>query len=168
MSKPSHRALYSEVKNCIIPKGSLLEKHGAKGAYVDCFRVTRSLIDRTPNVKVFANSFYSCNAFYPESWVLWAASRFHTLPPLMEGGQSYGYGHFQVLHDTTDTELIMDWGGGKTWMSVDREGDVLNYSFGSILNTTGFLTRLLIPPHQWYSKLLLASAVGKYESKKDA
>lgn len=166
MSKPTHRALYSQVKHCIIPKGSLLEKHGAKGAFVDCYQVTRSL-GSTPNVKVFADSFYSCNAFYPESWVLWAASRFYKLPPLTEGGQSYGYGFFRVVR-VTDTELIMDSGRTQTWMSVERDGDVLNYSFGSILKTTGFLARLLIPPHRWYSKLLLASAVVKYESKKDA
>lgn len=161
----SKRITYSVVKQCTAPTGSLLAKHGAKGEYVDCFQVTLSTKSESTSVRSFLDSFYSCKAFYPESILLWSISQLYQLPPLKSGGgQSYGYGFFRVLEET-DKEVILDSGGVQTWMCVEKSEATTEFKFGSILKKTNFLSRMLIAPHQWYSKLLLASAVTKHKAK---
>mmetsp|Transcript_7557 Transcript_7557/g.20456 ORF Transcript_7557/g.20456 Transcript_7557/m.20456 type:complete len:251 (+) Transcript_7557:178-930(+) len=181
------RRIFQKIRQCAAPKGSLLEKHGAKWDYIDCFTVRRGEAPSSsppsstasavpaakpafaPNgIRSFADSFYSCAAFYPESWVLWAVSHVYTLPPLPNSNNPddrYGYGLFRVLEEN-ESEIILDSEGTQTWMKVvlSEDGHSVDYSFGSVVKHTNADINILIPPHVLYSKILLASAVAKSET----
>jgi hypothetical protein len=93
-------------------------------------------------VRSFVESFYTSTAFYPESIVLWIASKFYQLPPLetttavatvsskkekngkkeppsLVSSDSFGYGFFRVQEET-EQEMILDSGSTQTWIRVKK------------------------------------------------
>mmetsp|Transcript_22777 Transcript_22777/g.38759 ORF Transcript_22777/g.38759 Transcript_22777/m.38759 type:complete len:176 (-) Transcript_22777:42-569(-) len=166
-------SLYSNIKSCVSPEGSLLEKYGSVADYHDCFqlktsRKTTATAEQPLSAKLFADAFFSSSHFRPEAWLLSMVTMFYK-PPSSEF--SYASGIFRVI-ESNDREIVLDTGGTQSWLCVqpspagdnDDTSEIV-YQFGSIVNKSDWLVRLLIYPHTLYAKYLLVGAVQQHQQE---
>lgn len=151
-----------------VPKGTLLDKHSQDVAYVDCFEMVVTNARKTIRqpkkhrsvtlAQSFAESFFGSRRFVPESCVLWFVRWLFYRPPPCQ--LSYGQGFFRVVKESED-EILMDAGPTQSWLRVLEDPEALQrtYQFGSIIKKPSLWLGLLVYPHVWYAKFLLAGAV---------
>lgn len=150
-----------------VPAQTTLENVTEKGAYVDTFYYKLPL-QQSPKLSasILAKSLYCSPSFLPEKILISLTGP--SFPKEAEYDSLVVQTGTKIAHWTIesalDTELLMRWPGGYTYLKANylEDSSDLEFWFGSNLSakvSASPIAQAMIPFHIWYSRILCKNVI---------